>query len=78
MVTVSDEATVATGETAGAWVLVSSAATEASGDSRHGLKQRAPGLAGFITGLASIVDRDLVVPGSGEVVLARALRELAL
>jgi hypothetical protein len=34
------------------------------------------GLAEFVSGLLSIADRDLLVPMSGEVVLARAVREL--
>lgn len=35
------------------------------------------GLAEFVMGLLSIADRDLLVPRSDDVVLARALRELA-
>jgi hypothetical protein len=42
------------------------------------MTQRALGLAEFVTGLLSIVDRDLLVPRTVEVVLARALRELTL
>jgi hypothetical protein len=36
------------------------------------------GLAEFVAGLLSFADRDLLAPRSVEVVLARALRELAL
>lgn len=42
------------------------------------MRSLALGLAEFVTGLLSIADRDLLVPRSGEVVPARALRERTL
>jgi hypothetical protein len=40
--------------------------------------RQALGLAEFVSGLLSIADRDLLVPRTVEVILARALREPAM